>query len=294
MRPQSITAERVIARIARDAHGVVTRAELLQTGITADEIKWRLRIGALIRVHHGVYRVGHAAPSTEATYMAAVKAGGPGAVLSGRAAAHLLSLIKGAPPPPEVTTRTARKVAGVRTRRAQRVQAIRFKGIPVTNVPQTLVDLARTLDTDELAAVCHEAGVRYGTKPHHVEAVLATCPNAPGARKLRDILFGEIRVTLSKLERAFLQLLQEHDLPLPITNRVASGRYVDCRWPEHKLTVELDSYTYHSSRQAWERDRRREREAYAREDQFRRYTKGDIDDTPLTVVAELTKLTRSG
>jgi len=99
-------------------------------------------------------------------------------------------------------------------------------------------------------------------------------------------------VTLSRLERAFLELLRDAGLPLPITNRPAGGRRVDCRWPEHRLTVELDSYRYHSSRLAWERDRRREREAYARGDQFRRYTYDDVFVNPRLMLSELRALLR--
>ncbi|MBA3839026.1 MAG: hypothetical protein H0X55_01815, partial [Thermoleophilaceae bacterium] len=40
-------------------------------------------------------------------------------------------------------------------------------------------------------------------------------------------------------------------------NRPAGGRRVDCRWPAHPVTVELDSYRFHHSRHAWEQDRRR-------------------------------------
>jgi hypothetical protein len=74
--------------------------------------------------------------------------------------------------------------------------------------------------------------------------------------------------------------LKEAGLPLPRTNRPAGGRRVDCRWTDPPLTVELDSYRYHSSRHAWEQDRRREREAYARGDEFRRYTHGDVFEAP--------------
>ena len=77
---------------------------------------------------------------------------------------------------------------------------------------------------------------------------------------------------------------------MPVTNRPAGARYVDCRWPEHHLTVELDSYRYHRSRYAWEQDRRREREAYARGDGFRRYTWGDVFEHPGQMLAELRAL----
>ena len=79
-------------------------------------------------------------------------------------------------------------------------------------------------------------------------------------------------------------------LPPPLTNSPAGGRWVDCRWPEHRLTVELDGYRYHASRHAWEQDRRREREARARGDEFRRYTYGDVFDGPHLMLNELRAL----
>ena len=276
--------------MAGAAHGVVTRAQLHRAGVTDAEIKQRLRIGALIRVHRGVYRVGHCAPSLGAHYMAAVLACGEQAVLSGRAAGYLLGLLRGSAPPPEVTTLTHRRVSGVTTRRARELDAMTWRGIPVTTVARTLVDLAGELREDELARACHEAGVRHRTTPAMVEAVLARRPRAPGAAKLRRILHGDVHVTLSRLESRFLERLREIDRPLPVTNRPAGGRRVDCRWPEQRLTVELDSYRYHQSRHAWELDRRREREARARGDEFRRYTYGDVFEDPRLMLAELCEL----
>ncbi|MBD0282810.1 MAG: hypothetical protein ICV69_11560 [Thermoleophilaceae bacterium] len=60
-----------------------------------------------------------------------------------------------------------------------------------------------------------------------------------------------------------------------------------------RLTVELDSYTYHHSRHSWEQDRRREREAYARGDDFRRYTWGDVFERPDMMLTELRALCRA-
>ena len=270
----------------------MTRSQLQNVGVSRREIERRLEKGTLIPQYPGVYRVGHSAPSVEASYLAAVDACGNGAILSHRAAAYLFGLIKGSPPPPEVLFHTRRSIHGVRTRRS-RVDprdATTYRSIPITTVPRTLVDLAAVLTPDALARACHEAGVRYRTTPARVEAVLARRPTARGAGTLRRILRGEVHVTLSKLERRFLDLLREHGLPLPQTNRSAGGRRVDCRWPEHHLTVELDSYRYHSSRHAWEQDRRREREAHAREDDFRRYTYGDVFERPRTMLNELRAL----
>ena len=292
MRHQVTTVEREIARIAGRSHGVVTRVELLTAGISEGEIARRVRKGLLIPEYRGVYRVGHAAPSVEARYMAAVRAGGPRAVLSGRAAAHRWGLFRGAPPPPEVTAPVKRRIPGVRVRRSRlgARETTSFSAIPITTVPRTLLDLAAELPADALARACHEAGVRYRTTPKQIDALLARHPGTPGAATLRRITRGDERVVLSKLEREFLNLLRQARLPLPVTNRPAGGHWVDCRWPGLRLTVELDSYRFHDSRHAWEQDRRRERAARARGDDFRRYTWGDVVERPRETIAELREL----
>jgi hypothetical protein len=288
---QSRTVEVVVGQLASRQHGLVTRAQLLGAGVTAREIEHRMRTGALLREHPGVYRVGHRAWSIEARYLAAVLAGGEGSQLSGHAAAYLFGLVKGPAPPPEVTTRTERRVRGVRTRRSRSPKAgTAHRGIPVTTVAETLVDLARDLPLDDLARACHEAGVRYRTTPAQVASVLRRRSSVKGATKLRSILHGDAPVTLSALERRFIVILREDGLPLPETNRPAGTKRVDCRWPEHHLTVELHSYRFHHSRHAWEQDRRREREAHARGDDFRRHTYGDVADDPTLMLAELRML----
>jgi very-short-patch-repair endonuclease len=277
VRPQNGT-DVEIGRIATRSHGVVTRAELLRAGITPAEIKHRVAIGALLREHRGVYRVGHRAPSVEARYVAAVRACGEGALLRGRPAGYLFGLLRDEAPPPEVATRSQRRIKGVITQRARGTSpsGTLWNGIPVTTVPQTLVDLAAELSLDDLARACHEAGVKFRTTPAQVNAVRH--PNTKGAANLRAVLDGDVRVTLSKLEKRFLERLEQAGLPLPVTNRPAGNRRVDCRWPEHRLTVEIDGYRFHNSRHAWEQDREREREAHQRGDAFRRYTYDDVAD----------------
>lgn len=282
----------MLARIASRAKGIVTHAELIAAGISPKQIKGRLRKGLLIAEFRGVYRVGHAAANIEATYMAATKACGQGAVLSGRAAAWLWGLIKGKPPPPEVSAPTERRIPNLKTRhrRLQPDEVTSHRGIPITSVPITLLDLTRSLPRFELGKACHEAGFRYGTTPRMVDSALRRRPNTPGARKLRAILTGDARISLSRMEKRFLELLEAEGLPLPIANKLAGGRRVDCRWPEHRVTVELDSYAYHSSRHAWEQDRMRERQAYARGDEFRRYTWADVFEHPRQMLGELWRL----
>jgi hypothetical protein len=57
-----------------------------------------------------------------------------------------------------VTASAKRRVHGVTTHRARGIERTTHRGIPITTVPRTLVDLAAHLSLDDLARACHEAG----------------------------------------------------------------------------------------------------------------------------------------
>lgn len=105
-------------------------------------------------------------------------------------------------------------------------------------------------------------------------------PHKKAIAKLRRALAAD--VTLSVLEDRFLELLEHHDLPLPRTNIDHRGDIVDCRWPDHDLTVELLSYRYHATRHAFEADIARRRRS-----NHLPFTYGDIIDRGPQTIAEL-------
>ncbi len=77
------------------------------------------------------------------------KPAGPARCLAGRAAAHLLHLLKRRPSLPEVLTACRRRPSAVVVRRCRRIDPndrTSWRGVPVTNVPRTIVDLAAVLD----------------------------------------------------------------------------------------------------------------------------------------------------
>src|SRR3954465_3786208 len=96
MRKRAFTEcpEARLARWARGEHGVLATAELLACGLSHAGIHRRVRAGRLHRLYPGVYAVGHAALSREGHLLAAVKACGPGAVLSHHSAAELWELAR--------------------------------------------------------------------------------------------------------------------------------------------------------------------------------------------------------
>jgi predicted transcriptional regulator of viral defense system len=70
-------------------HGVVSRAQLLALGFSAEAIAHRIAVGRLHRIQRGVYAVGRPELSRHGRWMAAVIACGPDAVLSHSSAARL-------------------------------------------------------------------------------------------------------------------------------------------------------------------------------------------------------------
>lgn len=274
-----------VVRIAERQHGRIAWEQLIAAGCDDGRVQRWLDDGRLRRVHHGVYAVGHAAPSLRGDYMAAVLAAGAGAVLSHLAAAHMLALLPGAPPRPEITVPTlaGRGRPGIvihRVRTLDPRDVAKLDRVPITTVPRVLLDLAPRLDATRLTRACHEAWIHHRTGPQRVEACIARNPAKPGAAKLRRALGSD--VTLSALEDGFLALLRANALPPPRTNIDHRGDKVDCRWPEHDLTVELLSYRFHASRRAFEADVARRR----RSDHLA-FTYGDVFERGRETIAEI-------
>ena len=263
------------SRIAGRQHGVITTEQLVAAEVVRSSVsKWRKK-GLLHPEFRGVWRFGHRAPSYEARYMAAVLACGAGAGLSGQAALFHYGLLRGDPPPPEVASPNDRDVPGV-THHRKSVPTRIWRGLPTVPPAEAIRSAATTLSLDALARICHDAEIMFG---------LRDVPRAgfPGAPKLRAIYDGDHALLLSRLEREFRRLLIDRGLPLPVTNRRAGAHWVDCRWPDQRLTVELDSYRFHRSRHAWESDHERRRAARRRGDEFRRFTWHDVfgEDEPM-------------
>ncbi len=283
------TVERRLGRIASRQHGVVTRAEALAAGVSANQVEGRIQSGALTKVHRGVYRLGHRAPDPLASYVAAVRACGDGSAVSGMAGAHLLGLLRATPPKIEIAAPSARSVPGLIVHRARRVplELTAVEGIPVTTPPWTLLDIASRLDEETLGSACHEAWHRYRCGLPAVTQLAERRGRPPGSTRLLRMLGGDDPLLLSRLERRYLSLLRADRLELPRTNRRVGNHRVDCWWPHLRLVVELDSYTFHGSRRSWEADRRRDREARRLGIELIRYTWGDVFETPDEVRAEM-------
>jgi len=276
------------ASIAATQHGRVTSRQLLDAGIDRHTIQRWIRDGRLRPVHKGVYAVGHLAPSMLADYAGAVLAGGDGARLSHFADAHVLRLLPGNPPRPEVTVPTTahRRRPGIVIHRVRELHPLdtgEHQGIAILSPARTLLDLAPRLTADQLARACHEAWHRHRTTPAEIEACIARNPHKNAIAKLRRALGSD--VVLSPLEARFRRLMREHNLPPPRTNIDVNSDKVDCHWPAHGLTVELHSYRFHATRHAFENDIARRRRS-----NHVPFSWGDVFDRGPRTAAEITQL----
>lgn len=79
--------------LARTQHGLVTRRQLLDAGLSPSTIKRWVSAGRLIVVYRPVYRLAGSPPSWEQRILAAVLAAGDGSVASHRSAARLWGVL---------------------------------------------------------------------------------------------------------------------------------------------------------------------------------------------------------
>jgi predicted transcriptional regulator of viral defense system len=146
VRQEIAKAQRRVAEIARNQHGVVTKEQLVRAGMTPS-ISRRLREGWLHRLHRGIYAVGHTNLSREGRWLAGVFACGEGAVLSHESAAALWRLSPTCPALVHVTvpgTNCRRRRAGIRLHYSTTLteaDTTRRRNIPVTTQARTLRDL---------------------------------------------------------------------------------------------------------------------------------------------------------
>jgi predicted transcriptional regulator of viral defense system len=264
---EPVHREQRIAALARRQHGVVTKAQLRELGLADRTIERRVSAGRLHRLHRGVFAVGHPLLAVEGHWMAAVLACGRGALLSHRSAAALWGLRPDNRGRIDVTspTNAGRRRPGIDLHRARslgRHDQSQQRGIPCTSVARTLLDLADALDRRQLERACNQAEVLQLLRVHELEAALAR--RGRRAALLGQVLEARTRdVTRSVLEERFLALCRAAGLPPPrcnvwIPQPASAAVEVDFLWPAQRLIVETDGRAFHATRQAFERDRRRD------------------------------------
>ena len=159
---------------------MVTRADLLDAGLSGHAIDRRIASGRLRPRYRGVYQVGQAPPTDRGRARAALLAAGPGAALSLHAAAWALNLSPSLPAAVDVLVPTRRRQQPGMTVRTTRhwPKVVIAKGFPCTDLERTLKDLGwegptRSELERRFLALVLDAGLPAPLINHRVGAVEA-------------------------------------------------------------------------------------------------------------------------
>ena len=268
----------------------MARRQLETLGLGGGAIDWRIRHGRLHRVRQGVHAVGHRALTQHGHWMAAVLAAGPGAVLSHRPPRP--SGGSGRRPVPASTSRSPEPCTRPRpsTRTAPFSPPTRrptYRRDPTTQPrpdaprPRRHPHPASTRASDQRDRPPALRERDVDRAPHQRPARHRQPPNPPpqcppfNPKRAR----GQV-----------LAFLDRHNLPTPQTNTLIEGKEVDGVWTERKLIVELDSYAFHGTRAAFERDRQSDRRLAAAGWRVLRITDRDLNDRPHEIAAQIQAL----
>lgn len=299
MRPETCPhPDRALLELANSQWGVVARWQLETIGVSLSMLKTRVARGRMTRLHRGVYVVGHRRLQGRAHTMAAALAVGPGAVASHRDAAWLHGLRPGGHRHRDVTTtrRGVRGGDGIAVHRTTALHAedvTTIDGIPATSLARTLVDLAGVVAPDHLAKALAEAERLLLLDLRALERAIerTRTRTGPGHARLRAILADHaahgVGHDRSPLERRFAALVRDAGLPRPRLNRWIEGVEVDAVWPPERVAVELDSWSFHHHRRAFQRDRQKGNVLAAAGWTLLRFTHRDVTERPRAVAAQL-------
>jgi very-short-patch-repair endonuclease len=250
--------------LARQQHGVVTRAQLRELGFSDEAIDHRLETCRLRPLHRGVFVLGGRAVGNLERWTAAVLACGEEALLSHQNAAELWGIRKPHAGLVEVSVPESvrRRPKGICVHRRSGLSDLDRRmqsGIPVTSPARTLADLSGRLHESQLEAAINEADKLGLVDPVALRGVLGEMSGQRGVPALRRLLDRQVfLLTDSELERTFLRLVRDVGLPPPQTGVWLNGFPVDFFWADLGLVVETDGLRYHRTPAQQARDRRRD------------------------------------
>jgi len=291
-------ADRLIARVASRQHGVFSHRQAVAVGFTRHQIQRRRDSGAWINLARGVY----ALDSAPATWHRQVMA----AVLSknrARASGLTAGVLHGIPhcrmAKPEIsvpaTGNADSRIATVRRRSSfANLGQVVIGGIPATDIPNTLFDVASSLTPPHLRRAIDDCLVRGRVTAAALRLML---DRHTGCRLAGTVAFREAVADItdayvpseSDLEVLLVTVLDDPRIPsLDLQARLPW-------WPElpHRidafirpwsLIIEGDGRPFHTKRADFENDRKRDNLAVANGYRVLRFTYRMLEDDPAGVV----------
>ena len=237
-----------------DDEGLATREHLVAAGLGEQAIDYRLKTGRYRSVHERVYALGPL--SMSGRLKAALLAGGDVSCLCHASALAPFRLRATVVTIDVALPRKRRDAEQLRFHRLTLAddETTRRDGLRVTTIERTLFDIAAT--GADIRRLAHEAIAKKLTTQARLKAFADRHRGERGAPAIRQVA-GESH-TRSRHERRFLRVLNDSELPPPITNHPIGPYHADAYWPQFGLVVELDEDA-HKTELAFEEDRARDR-----------------------------------
>jgi hypothetical protein len=277
--------------------GVVSRAQVLSSGMTRKQIEGRLRGGRWQRLYPGVYATFSGDPGRAAILWAAVLRVGDKAVLSHYTAAELAGLIGTPSATIHVTVPRSRGVSpipGVALHYSRRVAQARHpvRTPPQTRVEETVLDLAtRAASLDEALGWIFRACGSRKTTPDRLGAALALRDRMRWRTELGAALSLGVQGVHSLLEFRYANRVERpHGLPTAArqyrVTRAGQRQYQDVTYQAYGVVVELDGRAAHPEELRW-RDVRRDNANLVEDQVTLRYGWPDVTQRPCLVATEV-------
>lgn len=295
-----MNADAALCAVAATQGGVVRRDQALMMGMTRHQIDGRVKSGQWLPVARGGYRLIELMTATDLVRAAVTVL--PSAVVSHFSAAqiHTISFAPIDRASVTVHSRTTHRFPGVQVFRCSDMRdshVSESRGLPMTTVERTVVDLASVVSKHRLAVIVDDLLAARRTTLHQLDEVLEDVARKgkPGVRAMRSVLVERSGTASrqTKLEAVGELILRNSDLPSFKTEYPIPwhpDRRYDVAFVTAKLAIEWDSFRWHSQERVFQSDRERDREAMEHGWRVLRFTWRDVTDDPDSVVRTVNAL----
>ena len=243
-----------IAELAREQFNRVSRRQLLELGMSETAIEHRVSAGRLVIVEQGVFAIAPVLEGDDWGRWMGATLTAPGSVLSHMSAAAARGFWS-LPREFESVTRPGsggpRRHGGVLAFRSSTLDGdlMNIEGIPITTVPRTLLDLARTVSDKALARALREAVRLERTTLVALGDRLGDYRGRRGSRRLAQTIARYAGLPLERArsgaEIRALEILRDARYPLARLNARIADEEADLSWPTARLIIEIDGVPFH-------------------------------------------------
>ena len=243
-----------VAELAGRQFNRISRGQLAELGLSEEAIQHRLATGRLVSMEQAVFAIAPALEHDDWGRWMGATLTAPGSVLSNISATAAWELLS---PERRVETVTRpgsggpRRHGGIRVYRSLTLEGecTELRGIPITTVPRTLLDLSRHVSDRALARALREAVRLHLKSLAPLGDALGRFQGRRGARRHANVV---ARYRGLPLERArsgaeirAIEILAEAGRPLPRLNVRIADEEADLSWPAQRLILEIDGGPFH-------------------------------------------------